>query len=109
MINLAKISEQLTAIRKLEDNWDSYGADKISESVIVKTESIINELIKSGLEIYHISPTSLDSICIELQKDILNMEIYVSDEITEFYLFENDLLLLTDILDIPRISQLMRM
>ncbi len=75
--DINKSMKQLNEIRKLRDNWNGYGANSFSESLIKKVEDII-----SGLRYQpFISPTARDSIQMEYEND--------AGDYLEFEVFEN--------------------
>ena len=57
--------QKLQAISELEDNWDGYGASKISSDVIFKTKEILKSLYKQP----EIFPTGAGTIQMEYETD----------------------------------------
>ena len=81
--------QKLQAISELEDNWDGYGASKISSDVIFKTKEILKSLYKQP----EFFPTGAGTIQMEYETDdgdYLEFQIGDMPEIAKlFALFTN--------------------
>jgi hypothetical protein len=62
----------------LEDNWDTYGANKPSTKAIIKAVSFAKYLSDKGINIFFTAPTPDGDILIELQNDGANLEFIFS-------------------------------
>lgn len=85
---LQKNIELINSYKNLDDNWNSYGASKFSESVIDKALSILYFLSIQP----DVFPTGRNSIQFEYEKnngDYLEFEIY-EDRITAFQIIASE-------------------
>jgi hypothetical protein len=62
----------------LEDNWDTYGADKPSNKAITKAVSFAKYLSDKSIDIFFTAPTPDGDILIELQNEGANLEFLFS-------------------------------
>ena len=65
---------------QLEENWDSYGAERPSEAAIVKAISFITQIVSlKRLEVFYTAPTPDGDILVELKHESCNLEFTFSD------------------------------
>lgn len=70
MLSKTELQEYLDEIKLLEDNWDGYGAIKVSEDVINKFNEFINALEDNHFNLIDdLFPNPNGTITIEFDKD----------------------------------------
>lgn len=72
--------QKVRSFSDLEKDWDSYGAEVISDQVIVKAVGLIHEIDKLDEEVYFTSPGPNGEVMIQLKKN---------DREVEFILYPN--------------------
>jgi hypothetical protein len=82
----------LEDLRLLEKDWDSYGADKISESAITTAESFLKLFEALSFSPPAIVPTSDGGIALEWHTKSNSLEIFISakGKLESFYISTND-------------------
>ncbi len=75
-----RIINQLNDFALLEENWDSYGAIRISEIVIEKAISIVKNLYLNNIFVYYTAPSPSGDILLELKNKNKTLEIEISHE-----------------------------
>jgi hypothetical protein len=75
-----RIINQLNDFALLEENWDSYGALRISENVIEKAISVVKNLYLKNIFIYYTAPSPSGDILLELKNKNKTIEIEISPE-----------------------------
>lgn len=64
---------------QLDENWDSYGADRPSDAAIVKAVSFIAQVLSlKRLEVFYTVPTPDGNILVELKHENCNLEFIFS-------------------------------
>jgi hypothetical protein len=72
------------AYSNLQENWDSYGAKKPSNSAIVKAINfILTELNARYYEVFFTAPTADGDILVELKHNNANLEFIFSGEVED--------------------------
>lgn len=68
--------QKLHRFKHLNENWDSYGADKPSLSAIKQAENMIRQLDEVGIEVFFTAPGPNGEIVVELKNQDRAVEIY---------------------------------
>lgn len=104
-----KAASKILGFRNYADNWDSYGAEKPSESAIVNALSFIRVIDAHGISVYFTAPGPNGEIVVELRKGNYEAEVYFNaDNSNEVLIYEGDTCISEGRLDhlLPRILEL---
>lgn len=90
----SKATELLLKLKRISNfspNWDSYGAEKPSETAISKATSFILKNRQGELPLYFLAPSPNGEILIELKYDSVSVEVFfMPDGSMEYVQFKND-------------------
>ena len=82
---------KIASFRKLEQNWDSYGANPITEMVIQNALMILRFLDYRSIAVYHTVPVSNGSIGMEIVGGKKSVELEITkDNTIDYACFEGD-------------------
>ncbi len=82
---------KLKRISNFSSNWDSYGAEKPSETAISKATSFILKNRQGELPLYFLAPSPNGEILIELKCGLVSVEVFfMPDGSVEYVQFKND-------------------
>lgn len=104
-----KTASKILGFRNYADNWDSYGAEKPSESAIVNALSFIRVIDAHGISVYFTAPGPNGEIVVELRKGNYEAEVYFNaDNSNEILIYEGDACISEGVLDhlLPQILEL---
>ena len=104
-----KAASKILGFRNIADNWDSYGAEKPSESAIVNALSFIRVIDAHGIPVYFTAPGPNGEIVVELRKGNYEAEVYFNaDNSNEILIYEGDTCISEGMLDylLPQILEL---
>lgn len=104
-----KAASKILGFRNYADNWDSYGAEKPSESAIVNALSFIRVIDVHGISVYFTAPGPNGEIVVELRKGNYEAEVYFNaNNSNEVLIYEGDTCISEGRLDhlLPRILEL---
>ena len=104
-----KAASKILGFRNFADNWDSYGAEKPSESAIVNALSFIRVIDAHGIPVYFTAPGPNGEIVVELRKGNYGAEIYFNaDNSNEVLIYDGDACISEGLLDylLPQIFEL---
>lgn len=104
-----KAALKIIGFRNFADNWDSYGAEKPSESAIVNALSFIRVIDAHGIPVYFTAPVPNGEIVVELRKGNYEAEVYFNaDNSNEVLIYEGGACISEGMLDplLPRILEL---
>ncbi|MBW7940927.1 MAG: hypothetical protein H3C64_00665 [Candidatus Kuenenia stuttgartiensis] len=104
-----KATSKILGFRNFADNWDSYGAEKPSESAIVNALSFIRVIDAHGIPVYFVAPGPNVEIVVELRKGNYEAEVYFNaDNSNEVLIYEGDACISEGALDhlLPQILEL---
>ncbi|TVM03632.1 MAG: hypothetical protein CV087_04220 [Candidatus Brocadia sp. WS118] len=104
-----KTASKILGFRNFADNWDSYGAEKPSESAIVNALSFIRVIDAHGIPACFTAPGPNGEIVVELRKGNYEAEVYFNaDNSNEVLIYEGDACISEGMLDhlLPRILEL---
>ncbi len=104
-----KAASKILGFRNYADNWDSYGAERPSESAIVNALSFIRVIDAHRIPVYFTAPGPNGEIVVELRKGNYEAEAYFNaDNSNEVLIYEGDACISEGMLDhlLPRILEL---
>ena len=104
-----KAASKILGFRNYADNWDSYGAERPSESAIVNALSFIRAIDAHRIPVYFTAPGPNGEIVVELRKGNYEAEVYFNaDNSNEVLIYEGDACISEGMLDhlLPRILEL---
>lgn len=104
-----KAASKILGFRNYADNWDSYGAERPSESAIVNALSFIRVIDAHRIPVYFTAPGPNGEIVVELRKGNYEAEVYFNaDNSNEALIYEGDACISEGMLDhlLPRILEL---
>lgn len=104
-----KAASKILGFRNYADNWDSYGAERPSESAIVNALSFIRVIDAHRIPVYFTAPGPNGEIVVELRKGNYEAEVYFNaDNSNEVLIYEGDACISEGMLDhlLPRILEL---
>ncbi len=85
-ITKQKVLERLNLIQKLDEDWDGYGALKISIAAINNCRTIINQLPLDIIQDVNIMPSEFGGVQLELEKDNSIVNCDFGDETFSYYI-----------------------
>lgn len=100
---------KISGFRNFADNWDSYRAEKPSESAIVNAFSFIRVIDAHGISVFFTAPGPNGEIVVELRKGNYEAEVYFNaDNSNEVLIYEGDTCISEGVLDylLPQIFEL---
>jgi hypothetical protein len=77
----------------LQQNWDTYNADKISAQSIVVSKELLADLYKKNIPIEGVFPMRNGGVQIEFSKEKQEIELEILDDVINFLVYENSILL----------------
>ena len=104
-----KVVSKISGFRSLADNWDSYGAEKPSESAIINALSFIRTIDAHEIPVYFTAPGPNGEIVVELRKGNYEAEVYFNaDKSNEVLIYEDNARILEGMLDhlLPQILEM---
>lgn len=104
-----KVVSKISDFRNFADNWDSYGAEKPSESAILNALSFIRVIDAQGIPVYFTAPGPNGEIVIELRKGNYEAEVYFNaDNSNEVLIYDGDACISEGVIDhlLPQILEL---
>ncbi len=81
--------QKLKSYSQLEDNWDSYGAQKITEDIINQAIDLVGAIDKLDEEVYFSSPGPNGEILIQIKKGEKEAELLLYRESSKYVTFDN--------------------
>ena len=82
--------QKVKSFTELEENWDSYGAQKVSEEVTENSILLIEAIDFLDEDVYFTSPGPNGEIMIQLKNEDKEVELIVYESKTKFVTFENN-------------------
>lgn len=104
-----KAASNILGFRNYADNWDSYGAERPSESAIVNALSFIRAIDAHRIPVYFTAPGPNGEIVVELRKGNYEAEVYFNaNNSKDVLIYEGDACISEGMLDhlLPRILEL---
>jgi len=91
-LNASKMIGKIQEFKKLEDGWDSYGADALSDRTLNNAKGFIRRTDGDNLEVYFVAPGRSGEVMIEFKGfDQKAAEVYFNpDSSKELLLFDGD-------------------
>jgi hypothetical protein len=104
-LNAIKMIGKLQEFKKLEDGWDSYGADAPSDRALNNAKGFIRRTDGDNLEVYFVAPGRSGEVMVEFKGfDQKAAEIYFNpDNSKELLLFDGDECLYEGVLDYQKL------
>jgi hypothetical protein len=88
---LQEVFDQLQAIADLPDNWDSYGAYRANEQILISARGLIQSLAcVDGISKPHVNPTPDGGVQFEWESGRQYFEVEVVAERAACFLFRDD-------------------
>lgn len=86
-----EFKKTITSYSFLNEDWDSYGSERVSAYAIQNALDLVDELEVRNLDIFHVSPSPIGGVTIELDDGNRNIEIDFSPTgETEIAYYEGD-------------------
>jgi hypothetical protein len=90
--SLIKTINELGGYADLKENWDSYGASPVPESVLSRSKDIVRKIYLRNIEVYYTAPSPGGDIVIELRNLDKTLEIEIlSDGNCTYTSYEGDI------------------
>lgn len=77
----------------LKPNWDTYNADAITPKSIVIAKELVTDLYKKNIPIEGVFPMRNGGVQIEFSKQTMEIELEILDEMMQYLVYENSILL----------------
>ena len=83
------ILEQLHHLQNLDEDWDGYGAPKISITAINNCRSVINQLSFDAIQDADVTPSEFGGVQLELKKDNTTINCDFGSQTFSYYVEKN--------------------
>jgi hypothetical protein len=88
---MIKAIDKISEFADLKENWDSYGASPVPESVLSRAKDIVRKIYLRNIEVYFTAPSPSGDIMIELRNLGKTLEIEIlSDGNCTYTSYEGD-------------------